>query len=88
MIDYLVLQSCQSGSCPQQVVSASYVMAPRVVAVAPVLPGKTKVITQYKRNLVGKLVPAYATVTTNAAVLEASEPKAAKGSACKGGCKN
>ena len=79
MIDYLVLQSCQSGSCPQAVVATSYVLAPQVTAVAPVLPGKT--VVQYKRNLFGKLVPTYATVTTKVATVEA------KGSACKGNCK-
>lgn len=82
MIDYLVLQSCQSGSCPQQVAAASYVLAPQVVAVAPLNPGKTKVVTQYRRGLFGKLRPSQSTVTATA-----SEPKAAKGSACKGGCK-
>ena len=80
MIDYLVLQSCQSGSCPQQVVSASYVLAPQVVAVAPALPGKTTV--KYRRNLFGKLVPSYATVTSTVASVEVKESKA-----CKGNCK-
>ena len=83
MIDYLVLQSCQSGSCPQQVAAVSYVLAPQVVAVAPALPGKT--VVQYKRNIFGQLRPVYATVTTT--VAEASEAKAAKGGTCKGGCK-
>lgn len=87
MLDLLVLNNCATGTCPQvqQVVSASYVLAPQVVAVAPLVPGKTKVVTQYKRGLFGKLRPEYSTVTTT--VAEVSEAKAAKGSACKGGCK-
>ena len=83
MIDYLVLQSCQSGSCPQQVAAVSYVLAPQVVAAAPLVPCKTKVVTKYKSNLFGKLVPGYATVTTNVA----ASVEASSGSSCKS-CKN
>jgi len=85
MLDLILLNNCATGTCPQvqQVVSASYVLAPRVVAVAPSMPGKT--VVQYKRNIFGQLRPVYATVTTT--VAEVSEAKAAKGGTCKGGCK-
>jgi len=82
MLDLIVLNNCATGTCPQvqQVVSASYVLAPQVVAVAPALPGKTTV--KYRRNLFGKLVPSYATVTSTVASVEVKESKA-----CKGNCK-
>ena len=85
MLDLIVLnsQACATGTCPQAIVTASYVLAPQVVAAAPLLPGKTKVVTQYKRNLFGKLVPSYSTVTTSIAATQAVESKGT----CKGGCK-
>ena len=90
MLDLIVLNNCASGTCPQaqQIVSTSYVLAPQVVAVASVVPGKTTV--QYKRNIFGRLVPVHATVTTKVSTVEAqsSEAKTAKGGTCKGGCKN
>jgi hypothetical protein len=78
MIDYVILNSaCANGACPPQaVVSASYVLAPQVIAAAPLLPGKT--VVKYKRGLFGKLIPTYAEVTTTVAEAEAK---------CKGNCK-
>ena len=81
MLDLIALngQACATGTCPQALVATSYVLAPQVVAAAPALPGKT--VVQYRRNLFGKLVPTYATVTATVAATEA------KGSSCKGNCK-
>jgi len=89
MLDLIVLgatQACATGTCPQQVVSASYVLAqPQVVAVASAVPGTT--VIKYKRNLFGQLKPVYATVTSEVAVVESKSAKASSGSACKS-CKN
>ena len=81
MLDLIVLNAaaCANGQCPPQQ-TVTLVQQPAVVAVAQAVPGK--VVTQYRRGLFGKLRPSQSTVTTTA-----SEPKAAKGSACKGGCK-
>lgn len=85
MLDLIVLNgaaACANGNCPQQIMTYTY--TPQVVAVASVVPGKT--VVQYKRNIFGRLVPTYATVTTEIASSEAKTAKESKGT-CKGGCK-
>lgn len=85
MLDLIVLNgaACASGSCAQaqQVVSASYVLAPQVVAVAQAVPGKT--VVKYRRNIFGQMKPVYAEVASDVAAVSSSGSK----SSCKGNCK-
>lgn len=87
MLDLIVLgasQACATGTCPQQVVAASYVLAPQVVSVAAAVPGTT--VVKYRRNIFGQLRPYYATVTTEVAAVESKSAKGS-GASCKGNCK-